>query len=237
MKRTTKQWQDKLTGLISEVETQPDELLPTWSSHIGIPLVQNIVGGLFVAAGGVALCLGVARGAELHLNIESVTFWNGLVGILVASAATTVRFFGDDLGLITAAYDAGLTAADDRINGLVAENQRLLATVRELRPATQRAADKVERIDAAQADAETLLTMAHNRQPISREKVAQWCPQRRHERAIQLLKAAGTMTQEGQLVDRNLGLSLQRLQAYTSVHKERTTSGNYVGGWELNAQH
>ncbi len=238
MKKPTKQLKDMLTGLVVDAEAQEDELPVTWASHVLIPLAQNMVGGVFVAVAVGAVAIAVARLLDTRLDMADLQFWCIICGVMVCASATCVRFFGDDLGLIKVAYDAGVKSADNQINGLTAENQRLLATVREIRgqAPTHRATEKVEQIDNAQKDAEELLNLAHNRQPIAREKVSAWLPQRRWERAIQLMRAAGTLDGNS-LADRNLGQSLAKLRAYTSTHKERISNGNYVAKWEVEAKH
>lgn len=212
---------DKLTGLLTgqpeETQDFASQRPPTWETHIVIPLVQNIAGGIAVFA----LCWTVTVGLGQYLLwpviLKELSFWSAVSGGTVTAAMTIVRFFGDELGLLAAAYRLGKRSADSQISALVAENEQLQAAVRELRgtATTHRAQDMADRLRRAQDDAEHLLALAYGGQSIAREKVKDYIPQRNWERAIQLLRAAGCLTQSNELATENLGLALNQLRSYT----------------------
>ena len=48
-------------------------------------------------------------------------FWSLIIGIAATSLATIIRFFGDDLGIVTAAYRAGAASRTEEVNRLTNE--------------------------------------------------------------------------------------------------------------------
>lgn len=232
---------NKLTGLLPADQQPPiqDQIakLQTIQSHVIVPLVNNLLGGLGAFVLCAVLWLAVAAALGARVDYDDLRFWCGLVGAGAFGAMSIVRFLGDDLGFITAAYRAGVASADAQISGLVADNQQLQAALRELR-GTGPANGKVEKIERARAHAEELLGIAHAGGSIAREKVATWCPQRSWEAAVQLLKASGALTANNELADRNLALSLNRLREYAADQKVLSAAGaKWVGKWELEAKH
>lgn len=227
----TTQLKNKLTGLVSET-TEQHEFPPTWQTHVVIPLTQNVVGGLAVAAVCAVVTVGLGRYFLWRVIVDELAMWSFLAGALVASLATVVRFFGDDLGIVAAAYRAGRRSADTQISALVGENQQLRATARELRgESSHRSKDMLAAITKAQSDAEGLLSLAYGGQSIAREKVSAYMPQRSWERAMQLMRAAGCLTSDGGLVDDNLGAALKRLRTYVAQDTARAQGGHWFPKW------
>jgi F0F1-type ATP synthase membrane subunit b/b' len=207
---------DKLTGLLTDqAEAQPPP--PTWETHIVIPLVQNLAGGFAVYTLCWTVTVGLGRYLLWDVILRELNFWSFVIGGSVTAIMTIIRFFGDEIGLLAAAYRMGKRSADSRISALIAENEQLQATVRELRGSatTHRAQELAGRVQRAQEDAEHLLALAYGGQSIAREKVKDYIPQRNWERAIQLLRAAGCLTESNELAAENLGLALHQLRSYT----------------------
>jgi hypothetical protein len=225
---------DKLTGLLAG---QPEETLPppTWETHIVIPLVQNAAGGIAVFALCWTVTVGLGQYFLWDVILRELGFWSAIIGGSVTALMTIIRFFGDEIGLLAAAYRLGKRSADSQISALIAENEQLHAAVRELRgtATTHRAQDMADRLRRAQDDAEHLLALAYGGQSIAREKVKDYIPQRSWERAIQLLKAAGCLTQSNELATENLGLALNQLRTYTQSTDQ---GGTWRPAWYIRAK-
>lgn len=234
------QLKNQLTGLILD-QNQPQAVAEptTFMTNIVIPLTQNLIGGAAVAVLCSVVTLGLGRYFLWQIIVDELQTWSILVGLLVASMATVVRFFGDDLGLIVAAYRVGKHSADQRINALVAENEQLRAAAKELRGAqtSHKSQEMVERIVQAKSDAEQLLSLAYNGQSIAREKVSAFISQRPWERAINLMRAAGCLDASGNLTDANLGVALKRLRAYVEEDQKRAQGGTWRPKWYVEAKH
>lgn len=228
---------NKLTGLLTEQpETPPPQ--PTWETHIVIPLVQNLAGGIAVFALCWTITVGLGRYFLWDVILRELSFWSAVIGGTVTALMTIVRFFGDELGLLAAAYRLGKRSADSQINALIAENEQLRATAREMRGTTShKTQEMIERIDQAQNDAEHLLALAYGGQSIAREQVRAYIPQRSWERAVQLLMASGCLDQNRYLAEPNLALALDRLRSYTDTDRQRATHESWRPAWYVKAKH
>jgi hypothetical protein len=234
----SQQLKNQLTGLLPDQQPpQPTpERPPTWETHVIIPLTQNVLGGLAVAGLCAVVTVGLGRYFLWRVIVDELALWSLLLGGFVAFVATVVRFFGDDLGIVTSAYRLGRRTADGQISALVAETEQLRRTVQALSRADAplRGQELVETIRRALRDGEQLLGLAYGGQRISREQVAAYMPQRSWERAIQLLRAAGCLDAKSQLTEANLGLALQRLRAYAQQDLVRAQgAAGYRPGWFL----
>lgn len=212
---------------------------PTWETHIVIPLVQNLAGGVAVFALCWIITVGLGHYLLWDLILRQLAFWSALLGAAVAAGMTIVRFFGDELGLLATAYRLGKRSADAQVNALIAENEQLHATARELRKTStsHRAVAMTERINQTQTDAEHLLSLAYSGHSIAREKVSAYISQRPWERAIQLLRAAGCLDANGALTEPNLALSLQRLRTYTDANRTQAANPAWRPAWFVKAKH
>ena len=76
----------------------------TWETAIIIPLTQNIVGGLAVGVFLAVLSYVWADINTLPVEQNTLIHWALIVGAAVTCAATFLRFFGDDVGLLATAY-------------------------------------------------------------------------------------------------------------------------------------
>lgn len=225
---------NQLTGLMTEQTQATVSPEPTtFMTHVVIPLLQNLVGGLAVGVLCSVVAIGLGRYFLWQIILDELKIWSLLAGLLVTSLATVVRFFGDDLGIVLAAYRLGRRSADRQISALVAEVEQLRAAARELRASqpSHRAQDMLERIEKAQSDAEQLLGLAYAGQSISREKVSAFISQRPWERAINLMRAAGCLDGSGNLTEPNLGVALKRLRGHVERDRERAAGGNWLPKW------
>jgi hypothetical protein len=233
----------KLAGLLTEQPEETQNLAsqrpPTWETHIVIPLVQNVAGGIAVFALCWTVTVGLGQYFLWAVLLKELSFWSAVIGGTVTATMTIIRFFGDELGLLTAAYRLGKRSADAQINALTAENEQLRATAREMSgiPTNHRAQEMLERLERAQSDAEHLLALAYGGQSIAREQVKAYLPQRSWERAIQLLRSAGCFDSSGALSEPNLALALGRLRSYADTDRQRADSASWRPAWYVKARH
>jgi hypothetical protein len=188
---------------------------PTFVTEIGVPLLQNLIGGAAVAGLVAVLALALSRWQSQPLDNGALSTWCWLVGGAVACMATVVRFFGDDMGLLQAAYRAGQHNMQLRVNALELELQaartqlsRLLEKSNALPPT--RATQEMQRIYKA---AQHLIHWHFEQLPIDRRS----CEQRNMSqgdwrRARHLLIAAGVMDEQG-VTAHTLPEALTRVQA------------------------
>jgi hypothetical protein len=191
-----------------------------------VPLVQNILGGGAVAGAVAILTIAVHHSQATPVDGRTLALWCGLVGGLVICVATVVRFFGDDLGLLRAAYRAGQRNRQLRVNALELELQatrtqlaRLLGKHNVL-PQT-RTLQEIQRVYQA---AQHLIHWHFEQLPIDRRS----CEQRNMSqgdwrRVRHLLIAAGVMDENG-MTTQTLPKTLARAQ--THYQKAITLGGN-----------
>src|SRR3569832_21803 len=90
----------------------------TWTADIFVPLTQNVCGG--AALGGLGF-IGFVAVSEWHHIVwyaDDALLWCILLGAAITCVMTVVRFFGDDLGMLTTAYKAGQRSMLPRISAL-----------------------------------------------------------------------------------------------------------------------
>lgn len=237
--RATAQLKNKLTGMITDEQTAAEELPATWESHVLIPLVQNLLGGAAVAIVFGALAVGFARKMDAEIDRDSLIFWCSLAGVLVSGLATIVRFFGDDLGIVAAAYTMGRRQADAQLSAMQGEVNQLRAIAKEIKPEqfTQRNAEMLERIAKAEEHAKHLLALAYGGHSIAREQVSAYIPQRAWERAMNLMRAAGCLDGNSKLVERNLASAQARLDTFVKQDRARAQGGTWAPRWLIEAKH
>src|SRR5258706_11761302 len=80
--------------------------LPTWEAHVLIPITQNILGGVAVGALGFIGVIAYTGAINNIVDLYNAGVWCGLAGGIVTCIITIIRFFGDDLGIVLAAYRA-----------------------------------------------------------------------------------------------------------------------------------
>lgn len=103
------------------IDNQELDKIQIWEGGIVVPLTQNIVGGIACGAFGALLAFGWNEGNGLLTDWVATAQWSAILGGLVATGATVVRFFGDDFGLLSAAYRAGAASRNDEINNLYSQ--------------------------------------------------------------------------------------------------------------------
>lgn len=216
-----------------ERQTQPRVPPPTFTSHILIPLGQNLLGGLAVWGAGLIGYLFLCQASGGAVDLDAARFWAGLAGGMVTCLITVIRFFGDDLGLLATAYKAGQRSRDTEIANL----QLMLRSLRDAKTAAQAAgsdnAEKREQefMQRAKADARRLIEVYFNGDSISREAMkTRGIGQRDWERAARLLKAAGVMDADGQIGVKTPALALKAIDA--RLRDDRAHGETFTPAWK-----
>jgi hypothetical protein len=165
-------------------------------------------------------------------DMDGARVWCGLAGGAVACVATVIRFFGDDLGLMAAAYKAGQASRDAEINNLHLE----LRAIRDARNAAQAGGASAERreqefMQRAKADAAKLIAVHFNGDSIARDAMKQrGMGQRDWERSMRLLKASGVMNEDGEITVRAATLATKAIDE--RLRDDRTHGATFTPAWK-----
>lgn len=206
----------------------------TWETAIVIPLIQNIVGGLAVGAFLAILSYAWAEGNQLPVDQDALMHWGEIVGAAVTCAATFVRFFGDDVGLLTGAYRKGQQSRDAEVAALQLQLRSALDAQKAVEVnGTKGATDKQqELLQRAKRDAMKLVEVAFNGDAISRAAMAvrgmgrwDW------ERACQLLKASGVMDGDGNVTVRTPAQAHRAIDQRLSTDQHLAQDGEFTTRW------
>jgi hypothetical protein len=209
----------------------------TWDGAIIVPLTQNLIGGVAVAALIAVLSVAFCRASGRIVNVDALLWLAGTIGATVAALFTIVRFFGDDLGLFGLAYRAGQHYADERLQVMQQENDSLRAQLETARSQGKPAVNRLaERHDRTQANAITLLTIAYNKgvpAMAANKIIGKEMSDPDWRRARALLVASGCLDgQTGNLCHSGIRNAKQHLQAYCQPHLERAEKlPTYVVPW------
>ena len=218
-----------LSLITPPTEPTKEALEVTWISHVLVPLAQNLAGGAAVAGlywiGYEASKTWVDLGAEPDV----VWLWAKLAGGAVACAATFVRFFADDFGIVTAAYRAGQRSRDAEINALQLELQAAVATANLDPTSAQRR--RTEVVQRARKDAERLLEVHFGGDSTARSAmVSRGMGQRDWERAMRLLRAAGAMSEDGVMIAKSPRQAIKAIEARLTHDQEH--GGSFTPAWQ-----
>lgn len=199
----------------------------TWVPSVLVPLVQNVIGGLAVAALVGVVWRWIAGSLPPDWWVPALS-----AGAVWATIWTIVRFFADDLGLLRAAYAAGAASRDAQVNALMLEVQSL-RTVIEVREggATGSNADiRIADMNATLKGARELIPIFYSGDKISRASMAQrGMGQARWEKVITLCKAAGVFDDQGKRRIRDVSDALKAVEQLHSTSVV-TVKGSKRGG-------
>lgn len=199
-----------------------EEAEVTWASHLLIPLTQNVAGGVAVAG------LGMVATIAAQGDVEIWGLWAGLAGAAVAFAATVIRFFADDFGIVNGAYQAGRRSRDGEVNALQLELQAAISTAHLDPSSAQRKLNDQAR--AAHRDVNKILEIHFGGETTTRAAMqARGMGQRDWERAIRLLRAAGCVDEQGSMLARSPQQALRAIEARLNDDSER--GRNYSPAW------
>ena len=198
-----------------EYQTQVGSILPdkaqappAWASHVLIPVAQNAIGGLAVA--GLALMGVYGFGGDIE-GVAGV--WCGFSGAVVTCAVTITRFFGDDWGIVAAAYRLGQRSRDGQIAAL---ELRLRSAIDAQMAGGVSAATMIrkdqEEYQRAKEDAKKILSVWFGGDRISRSAMRErGMGQRDYERAIRLLMAINAMNDAREVTVKNPAVAIRAM--------------------------
>ena len=215
-------------------QEQTTQIHVTWETAIVIPLTQNIVGGLAVGAFLAVLSYAWADANTQPVEQDTLIRWALIIGAAVTCAATFIRFFGDDVGLLTVAYRNGQRSRDAEVAALQLELRASLDAQKAVEVnGTKSATDKQqELLQRARRDAMKLVEVHFNGDAISRaamadRKMGRWD----WERANQLLKAAGAMDGDGNVTVRTPAQAQQAVDQRLATDKNLAQEGTFTTRW------
>ena len=196
---------------------QPQSL----EQHVIVPLLQNVAGGI---AAGTLTYIGFAVTGQFTDQL----FWSLVTGITTTSLATIVRFFGDDLGIVTTAYRAGAASRTEEINRLTSE----LSALRTALNGQQRTATsttKTSKLDMLKRSYDHAKIMAENGirgRPIDRRTCGSQYQIGEVDfgRAYRLLQESGIRNQQDTFTVTQVSEAKQKLHAYFNYHYQIAAS-------------
>lgn len=202
----------------------------TWTANVGVPLLQNVLGG--VATSGIVAIVWRTVGdlpADWWVPVS-------LAGAAVACMATLTRFFADDVGIVSLAYNAGRRSRDAEVNALhlqVREAHDAMTMAGQRPEASTTMAKQLLVAQTTLTHARLLLQVAFSGDSIGRQAMAQrGVGQRDWERAMRLVKAAGVIDDLNQLRIRNHRQALRAVEdLYGSGYQTMSERPNYRPGW------
>lgn len=220
--------------MIEQLEQEQTQIPVTWETAIVIPLVQNIIGGLAVGAFLAILAYAWADANTLPVEQDQLLRWALIIGATVCCAATFVRFFGDDVGMLAGAYRKGQKSRDAEIAALQLELRAAFDAHRAVEVnGTKSAVDKQqELVQRARNDAMKLVEVAFNGDSISRSAMngrgmGRWD----WERASRLLRAAGAMDGDGNITVRTPAQAQQAVDRQLATDKNLAQDGTFTTRW------
>lgn len=197
-------------------------ILPTWMTAVVIPLTQNILGGLAVGAFLALVAYGWADANAQPIEQDEIVHWALIVGGAVASAATFIRFFGDDVGLIASAYRQGQQSRDAEVAALQLELRTAFDAQRSVEVDGSKSVNDrhLELRHRARRDALKLIEVAFQGDAISRSAMGgRGMGQRDWERAARLLRAASVMDESGSITARNPATAIKGVDERLAADK------------------
>src|SRR5256885_741914 len=195
----------------------------TWTADILVPLTQNICGGAALRALGVIGFVAVSEGRQVLWHAADALLWCLLLGSAVTCLMTVLRFFGDDLGLITSAYKAGQRSMLPRISALETNLQATSDVLQGTYAHTSEEARLMEVLARARTDAERLIRLYFEGQKIDRKSmVERGMGQRDWERARRLLQGAGIVAGDGTFVMQTPAEAIEQLHTRYALDAKHT---------------
>lgn len=207
----------------------------TWAHNVLIPLSQNIVGGAAVGGLGLIGFIATQSWRNVVWFVDDAALWCFLVGGAVASIATVVRFFGDDLGLMAASYRAGYNAREAEVSALHIEINALRndKDVERAEGGAGAAISKRQLQDARQMkSAIKLIEVYFAGGNVSRGAMDKGLGMGRADwdAGVRLLKAAGVVDGNNIFVATNAGVALRAIKEI--MERDRSKGDKFVPKWQ-----
>lgn len=220
-------------SLAMSLQEQPVEQ-QTWTADILVPLTQNIFGGAALGGLGFIGFVAVSEWRHILWYADDALLWCILVGSAVTCFMTIIRFFGDDVGLITAAYKAGQRSMLPRISALETNLQATSDVLEGKYEHSSEEARLKEVVARARIDAERLIRLYFEGQRIDRKSMTErGMGQRDWERARRLLQGAGILAGDGKFVTQTPTQAIEQLhQRYTLDTKQNGRTRAFTPAWQ-----
>src|SRR5215212_5051179 len=220
---------DTLTMTLQEQQLKPQ----TWTTDIFVPLANNIFGGAALGALGFIVFVSVSEWRHIMWYTDDALLWCILLGSAATCIMTVIRFFGDDLGLITGAYKAGQRSMLPRISALETNLQATSDVLNRKYEYTGEEARLKEVLARARTDAERLIRLYFEGQKIDRKSmVERGMGQRDWERARRLLQGAGIIAGDGKLVSQTPAAAIEQLHTkYALDAKHKGQQRAFTPAW------
>ncbi len=205
----------------------------TWTADILVPLTQNICGGTALGALGFIGFVAVSEWRRMVWYADDALLWCLLLGSAVTCVMTVIRFFGDDLGLMTQAYKAGQRSMLPRISALETNLQATSDVLHGKYEHTSEQAQVLEVLTRARTNAERLIRLYFEGQKIDRKSmVERGMGQREWERARRLLQGAGIVAGDGKFVSQTPAEAIEQLHAkYMTAAKQKGQQRTFTPAW------
>jgi hypothetical protein len=221
---------DTLTMSLHEQQSEQQ----TWTADIFVPLTQNICGGAALGGLGFIGFVAVSEWHQVLWHVDDALLWCILLGAAVTCMMTIIRFFGDDLGLLTTTYKAGQRSMLPRISAL---ETNLQATNDVLQGNYERTSDEArlkEVLTRAHTDAERLIRLYFEGQRIDRKSMTErGMGQRDWERARRLLQGSGVIAGDGKFTSQTPAEAIQQLkERYDLDVKQKAKERAFTPAWK-----
>lgn len=220
---------NSLAMSLQELQPAPQ----TWTADIFVPLTQNIFGG--AALGGLGF-IGFVAVSEWHHIVwyaDDALLWCILLGTTITCVMTVIRFFGDDVGLLTAAYKAGQRSMLPQISALETNLQATNDVLQGKYEHTSEEARLKEVLARARTDAERLIRLYFEGQRIDRKSMTErGMGQRDWERARRLLQGAGVIAGDGKFTIQTPAEAIQLIhERFTLDAHHKHTQKTFTPAW------
>ncbi len=220
-------------SLAMSLQEQPLEQ-QTWTADIFVPLTQNICGGAALGSLGFIGFVAFSEWHHLVWYADDALLWCILLGATITCIMTVIRFFGDDVDLLTAAYKAGQRSMLPRISALETNLQATNDVLQGKYEHTREGVRLKEVLARARTDAERLIRLYFEGQRIDRKSMTErGMGQRDWERARRLLQGAGVIAGDGKFTIQTPAEAIQLLhERFTVDAQHKRAKEAFTPAWQ-----
>jgi hypothetical protein len=205
-----------------------------FTSGVVVPLVQHLLGGIAAMLLAFVFCLGHRATHDTNWQTLSMLWWCFLGGLVVTCLMTIIRFFGDAVGIVTAAYLAGQRSMSD----CASEQEEGHPAVQKIRQQNrgQPSAEirAMEMFARARDNAEQLIFLYFSGKKVDRKSMTgRGMGQRDWERARRLMYAAGVIADDGIFCMQTLEEAIAALNArFAKDANRKHAAQTFVPAWQ-----
>lgn len=213
------------------------EPIPTWESRIVIPVTENVLGGISVGAAWMGVTIAL-QFWNIQFDLYNAGIFAALAGGAWAAFWNIVRFSGDEIGIVTGAYQMGRADEHALLMPRIAALELELRASYDAQSAAEANGNVVSAIRDRQTmmvqtrkDAAKLIEVAFANDSTSRAAMkGRGMGQRDWERAVRLLMASGAMNGDGIIVATNPSQALHAIDEQLSSDSQQ--SSNFAMKWQ-----